>query len=229
MPRLPVRSSFGRLLGWLVRIWAWTWRVRVAVHPAADLADPTPLVFAFWHGQQMPLVAASRRRALVVMVSHSRDGALQAGVLRALGLQVVRGSSSRGGAEGLRRVLRAVARGTDAAFAVDGPCGPLGHARPGAARAAHRAGARLVPVGSAASRSWVLSSSWDHFEIPLPFARVCIHVGSRLDPKRAADSPRLLGRAIDRARRLAQRGLAPGAAARSSGAGREMLVDPRHR
>ena len=65
-------------------------------------------------------------------------------------LQVVRGSSSRGGARGLAALVRRLKTGRfDAAFAVDGPRGPYGVPKPGAALAARAAGAVVVPMGSA--------------------------------------------------------------------------------
>jgi lysophospholipid acyltransferase (LPLAT)-like uncharacterized protein len=97
--------------------------------------------------------------------------------------------------------------GADAAFAVDGPRGPNRRAKAGAARAAVRTGARLVPVGAAASSSWVLSRSWDRFEIPLPFARVSVHVGAPVDASCAGHRPGVLDQAIERATARALAGL----------------------
>ncbi|HEY6867564.1 MAG TPA: hypothetical protein VI792_09915 [Candidatus Eisenbacteria bacterium] len=48
--------------------------------------------------------------------------------------------------------------------------------KPGLAWLASRSGRAVVPVGTAASRSWVLRS-WDGFRIPRPFARVCVLYG----------------------------------------------------
>ena len=194
-----MRALLGTLAGLLVWLWARTWRVSVAVHPAVGLKGERPLVFAFWHGRQMPLVALRRRRRTAVMVSHSADGALQAGVMRTLGLSVVRGSASRGGARGLLGIIRALKSAADAAFAVDGPHGPLHRAKAGAARAALRAGAELVPVGAAASPSVVLSRAWDHFRVPLPLARVSVVLGPPVDPTRAARHPELLSKHISAA------------------------------
>ncbi len=114
-------------------------------------------------------------------MSFSRDGDLQARALPVLGLAVRRGSTSRGGVRGLAALVRLLRGGMDAAFAVDGPRGPWGVVKPGAAAAARFAGGVLVPLGCAASRSWVLKKAWDRFEIPLPFARVVVSVGSPLD------------------------------------------------
>ena len=177
--------------------------MRLVVDPALDLASERPLVFAFWHGQQLPLLAV-RRGPTATLVSLSPDGELQAGAMRALGLEVVRGSASRAGASGFRTVVRALRGGRDAAFAADGSRGPLHRAKPGAARAAILAEAQLVPVAGAAARRIVLERAWDRFELPLPFTRVVVCAGAAVDPRQALEAPSALERAIDRARQQAR-------------------------
>ncbi|HEX3770615.1 MAG TPA: DUF374 domain-containing protein, partial [Polyangiaceae bacterium] len=133
-PRDRVRESLlGIFLGWIVRLWLATLRVRVVVDPALEAVADRPWVLSFWHGTQWPLLAWHRRRRTVVLVSLSRDGAMQARALAVQGFRVVRGSSSRGGARGLAALVRAMKQeGADAAFAVDGPRGPRGVAKGGA-------------------------------------------------------------------------------------------------
>ena len=127
------RALLGVLLGLVARLWLATLRVHVVVHPALERVQGRPWVLAFWHGTQWPLLAWRRRRRTVVLVSLSRDGAMQARALALQGLRVVRGSSSRGGIRGLAQLVRAMKReALDAAFAVDGPRGPLGVVKGGA-------------------------------------------------------------------------------------------------
>jgi len=167
----------GLLLGIVARVWLWTLRVRVEVHPS--LPADRPWVLAFFHGTQFPLLAWKRRRKTAVMVSLSKDGAMQAMALGMLGLDVVRGSTSREGARGLAALIRKV-RGNerDVAFAVDGPKGPYGVPKPGAAFLADRTGALLVPMGSAMTRGKVFSKAWDRFALPWPFTTVAVVVGA---------------------------------------------------
>jgi lysophospholipid acyltransferase (LPLAT)-like uncharacterized protein len=219
--RRPTRyeKTVTKVLGWcvgmLVRMWALTWRIRVLLGPGVALAGPQRVVFAFFHGQQMALVRA-RQRSVATLVSWSADGELQTGAMSALGVSVVRGSSSRGGAAGLRALVRGLREGChDLAFAVDGPRGPRGRSKPGAALAARRSGAALVPVASSASHRIVLASAWDRFEIPLPFARVVIVAGTPIDA-RAAESCPLLDAAIEQCRLRAESELGGGRATSSS-------------
>lgn len=170
-----------RLLGWTLGVVAWLWvatlRVRVVEDPALAARRGERWVLGFFHGTQFALHALARRRPTAIMVSHSKDGAIQAAALGLLGFAVVRGSSSRGAAGALAAMVRHVARGGDAAFAVDGPRGPYGVAKPGAAAVARRGAAILVPAGCAASRAWVLRRAWDRFVLPVPFSRVVIDLG----------------------------------------------------
>jgi lysophospholipid acyltransferase (LPLAT)-like uncharacterized protein len=175
-------ALIGLILGLIARLWLRTLRLDVHVDDAFDERDQRPLVLAFFHGTQFPLLAWPRRRATAVMVSHSSDGEIQTQVMRTNGLTVVRGSSSRGGARGLAALMRKLKSGFDCAFAVDGPRGPHGIAKSGALFAAKRVGALLVPMGSACARSRVLENAWDKFAIPQPFSRVIVMIGAPLDP-----------------------------------------------
>src|SRR5579864_9506401 len=158
------RAILGVVLGLVARLWLATLRVRVVAHPALQAVQGRPWVLAFWHGTQWPLLAWRRRRSTVVLVSLSRDGAMQARALAIVGLRVVRGSSSRGGARGLAALVRAMkAERSDAAFAVDGPRGPRGVVKGGAILAARSSGALLVPMAGGIRRGVVLRRAWDQF------------------------------------------------------------------
>ena len=124
------------------------------------------------------MFAHPRPNPVVVLASLSRDGDLQTRILRRLGFRVVRGSSSRGGAAGLKALVDQVHLGADAAFAVDGPRGPRHKVKPGAVLAAKKTGAALVPIAVRPSRAWVLGKTWDWYTLPKPFAEIHITRGA---------------------------------------------------
>jgi lysophospholipid acyltransferase (LPLAT)-like uncharacterized protein len=180
--RALLRTALGIVLGVVARLWLATLRLRVVVHPDLERYGDVPWVLSFFHGTQWPLLAWRRRRPTLVMVSHSADGAIQARALGLLGFRVVRGSSSRGGARGLAAIVRGLRRGdADAAFAVDGPRGPYGDVKPGAALAAHRSGGVLVPMGSAVAHGTTFARAWDRFALAWPFSRVVVVLGPPID------------------------------------------------
>jgi lysophospholipid acyltransferase (LPLAT)-like uncharacterized protein len=177
-------AALGVLVGLVARAWFCTLRLRVSMDPVLLGAAPArPWVLGFLHGHQWPLLAWKRRRPTAVLVSHSRDGSLQARALRIQGLVVVRGSSSKGGARALVGLIRHLRAGMDAAFAVDGPRGPRGVVKGGVVAAARGAKAWLVPVGSATSQGVILDRAWDAFRIAWPFSRVQIVFGAPIDPE----------------------------------------------
>jgi lysophospholipid acyltransferase (LPLAT)-like uncharacterized protein len=202
-----LRAILGVVLGVIARVWLATLRVRLVVHPALAAVKDRPWVLAFWHGTQWPLLASvprrrwwrgagalntwwARRRHTVVLVSLSRDGAMQARALAVQGLRVVRGSSSRGGARGLAALVRAMKRErADAAFAVDGPRGPRGVVKAGAVVAARATGAVLVPAAGVVRRGVVLRRAWDAFAIAWPFTRVEVALGAPIEPGDARRDP----------------------------------------
>ncbi len=158
------------LIALAVRILAWTWRVERAPWPVEG-----PCVLAFFHGEQLPMIALHRGMGIVGVTSLSRDGQLVADVLGRLGYDVVRGSSSRGGIEVIIRCRDAVRAGKRPALAVDGPRGPQFSVQPGAEALATRA---AVPVvwGRVEAAGW-RARSWDRFLLPWPFARVRVRYG----------------------------------------------------
>jgi lysophospholipid acyltransferase (LPLAT)-like uncharacterized protein len=200
-----VRKLAGLLLALVARLWLAT--VRVRVHGAEVLENEGGAVLAFFHGTQLLLHKLRRRGRTCVMVSHSRDGELQAAALAALGFDVVRGSSSRGGARALAAMVHKLREpGTDAVFAVDGPRGPYGVVKPGALALAEQSRARIVPAGAAARRRVVLERAWDRFVLPWPFTRVDIVLGGPVEP--GPDAAERLARAIAECNESAQRACA---------------------
>ncbi len=178
-----LRALLAPLGTFLLRALAATWRVRL-LGPDPPY-ESGPIVFCFWHGAQAGLFAHPRPRKVAVLASLSRDGTLQAKILSRLGFDVLRGSSSRGGAPGLRGVIRALRSGVDAAFAVDGPRGPLHVVKPGALLAARAAGAAVVPIAVRSSRAWVFERAWDRYALPKPFASVELVRGEAMEASAA--------------------------------------------
>lgn len=141
------------------------------------------VVFCFWHGNQAGLFAYPHSNTVAVLCSMSRDGQLQARILQRLGFLICFGSSTRGGSAGLVSMIRRIRDGNDAAFAVDGPKGPVKQAKFGAIEAARQSDGVLVPIGVRANRAWVFTKAWDNYSLPKPFAQVSIELGPSLEAR----------------------------------------------
>jgi lysophospholipid acyltransferase (LPLAT)-like uncharacterized protein len=178
-----------------VRAIAATLRVQVSgVERLAPLwKQEQPLIYAVWHGRILLTPWANERlrrtrgaRPVAVLASRSRDGEMVSRYVGKFGLQVVRGSSSRGGAAGLRGLATALREGTDVALVPDGPRGPRGQLQPGVVALAALSGAPVVPLSVGVSPARRLNS-WDSFLIPLPFARCAVVFGEPVPVSRDAD------------------------------------------
>lgn len=130
-------------------------------------------VYAFWHRSLLLAACRFRGQGIAILISRSFDGELIARTVERLGFVVVRGSSSRGGASGLRGMERAYRDGRKCAVTADGPRGPAMIAKPGAAQLARLVGSNVGAFYLLPERTWVLRS-WDGFLIPKPFSRVVV-------------------------------------------------------
>lgn len=192
--------------------------VRIRYHGDAEQraweAAGERFILAFWHRHLLLMPYGYHGRRISVLVSASKDGELIARTVARLGIDSSRGSTSRGGAVGLRDLLRKARQGFDLAFTPDGPRGPAGVVQPGVVLAAAATGLPIQPVALAASRGRRLRS-WDRFLVPLPFSAVHFVFGEPLRvPRDAEVAPYAeeLGRRLDAAALVAER-LASGATA----------------
>ena len=184
----PLAAAAVRALGITLRI---TDQGAEALEPL--WAERRPLIYAVWHGRilMVPWLNVRLRRTrgarlARVLASRSRDGELVARWVQRFGLAVVRGSSSRGGAEAQRARAAAVRAGEDVAVVPDGPRGPAERVQPGVVALAALTGAPVVPFGFSARPARRLHS-WDRFMVPLPFARAAVVFGAAAVVSREAD------------------------------------------
>lgn len=168
------------LLWWVFKIISSTWRLdkRQLTETFERLvAGGAHVSIAHFHGDEWVLLKAFQNLPLVIMVSPSSDGNVMTFLLRQQGIEVVRGSSSRGAVAGFRAMLRHAQHGRHFSLAVDGPRGPVYQTKPGIAKLSQMApSGKLIPVVCTSSGSIQLKT-WDRTQIPLPFSRVQVHVG----------------------------------------------------
>jgi lysophospholipid acyltransferase (LPLAT)-like uncharacterized protein len=139
-------------------------------------ARGVPIVFALWHGRMFLSIQAHRDEGIVTMASRSKDGEIIAGWLERNGYSVVRGSSTRGGAEAFREMVRRIRAGRTAALTVDGPTGPPRVVQPGIVELARMTGGWILPITYSSTRPRFLAS-WDRYLLPMPFSRNVVLYG----------------------------------------------------
>jgi lysophospholipid acyltransferase (LPLAT)-like uncharacterized protein len=167
----------------IIRAWWLTCRVvavRGAEHLEDALAKAPSLIPCFWHQHQLYcakyLLEQRSRLKVGWLISPSVDGELGAMMVRRVGGQVIRGSSSHTGARALRDYYQALVKeGVSPVITPDGPRGPRFKFKPGAILLAQMSGRPILPMAYAASRAWRIK--WDRFVIPVPLSRIAIAIG----------------------------------------------------
>ncbi len=111
-----------------------------------------PVIIAFWHGRQLMMPLAYRGQSASILISQHRDGEMIASIMQKFGFGAVRGSSSRGGMNALRNLIRAGRQGQDLVVTPDGPRGPACHVQMGVIALAKLTGFPIVPLTFACSK-----------------------------------------------------------------------------
>ncbi len=189
----PIRNWFVSLAGSaLVRAWFVTLRVRLV---GFRLDGRTPLppesgIYVLWHQRLFIPAGFFRRSGFRVVISQHSDGEMIAGALKRLGMDPVRGSTTRGGAKVVRELLREDAQRSRFFIVItsDGPRGPARFFQAGAVYLASKTGLPIYANAITIKSFWRLPS-WDRFFLPKPFTKAVI---------RAADEPVYVPPHLDR-------------------------------
>lgn len=152
------------------------------VHPSGRVC------ISIWHRNSVACLFAHAWRRLAILVSQSFDGEIIAYVGRIFGIHSARGSSTRGGSEAMRELIRLNRDGYDIGITVDGPTGPVYKVKPGILAIAARGGNPILPFAAVARSSWVLHKSWDKFRIPKPFSEILCVYGEPILVEKKLDS-----------------------------------------
>ena len=134
------------------------------------------MIYVTWHQRMSCHFHYLGSRHVTVMISQSRDGEYAARTAGWLGFKNVRGSSTRGGMDALKELVRRIRQGETGGMLADGPRGPARVAKIGSVILARDTQAPLVPILWSADRCWILNS-WDRYIIPKPFARLVFFYG----------------------------------------------------
>jgi lysophospholipid acyltransferase (LPLAT)-like uncharacterized protein len=195
-------------LGLMRMVVGWCKVVRIigAEHISSALKGAPSFIPVYWHQHQLfcakhlfDLRAAGVKPGL--LISPSVDGEFGALIVRRLGGEVIRGSSTYTGARALRDIYQAlVQEGISPVIAPDGPRGPPWKFKPGALLLAQLSQRPIIPMSYCASRAW--HAGWDSFVIPKIGARVVIAVGEPVYVPKSLDAAALASLQADMEQRL---------------------------
>jgi hypothetical protein len=182
-----------------MRLLAATLRYRVHGGCGSAGFPDEPVIFALWHNRLCLCMKVyegfvrkhHRHDDLAALISASKDGAFLATILQNFGVQPVRGSSSRRGAQALLELTSWARRGYHLAVTPDGPRGPCYVVQDGVIALAQVTGLPIVPYSCQVG--WKIRvKSWDGFQIPLPFSRCEMTFGDPIRvPRAATDADRV--------------------------------------
>jgi lysophospholipid acyltransferase (LPLAT)-like uncharacterized protein len=171
-------------------------------HAEAVYASRKRCIWAFWHRVIIPIVWWHRNNGTVVMNTMAFDGQWTRKVIEWLGFGTAQGSSSRGGLRGLAVMARRLEEGVDCAFTIDGPRGPRYVAKPGPVMLARKTGCPVMVFHIGVDRGKTFTNTWDHFLLPMPFARTVILFAPPIYVPADADQQMLEAKHVEMQREL---------------------------
>ena len=128
-------------------------------------------IFCCWHNRLFlgPHLLPRNRIINALQSSHS-DGMITSIAFKYIGMNVILGSSMKGGMQAFRKMIKCIQNGESIAITPDGPKGPKETVKEGIIKLAQITGTPIVPLVWA-TKKFKLINSWDHFVIPFPFSK----------------------------------------------------------
>jgi hypothetical protein len=173
----------GTLAGFFYRLYSSSWSYRVHFVENARSLDfytkhlDQSYAFGHWHGDELALLGICKHAKYLTLCSQSKDGAIMAAGLKMLGIEVIRGSSTRGGTRALVAMLKKLNKGKYyVPFALDGPKGLRFEAKPGVHLLAYKAGVPLYQCLVTCNRKWQIPNTWNKAYLPKPFAKIDLYL-----------------------------------------------------
>jgi lysophospholipid acyltransferase (LPLAT)-like uncharacterized protein len=154
----------------------WTWRVEIRepVEMVTMKNSRQPFLLAHWHGDELALLQLFSVYKIATIVSTSKDGEIMNRIVRWMGAETTRGSSTRGGVGALKGLFRLIKQGWNSSFAVDGPKGPIYKVKPGIFEVSKRMGLPVFAAGVHCDRAFLFPRSWNKTYLPKPFAKITV-------------------------------------------------------
>lgn len=154
----PAGAAMIRLLGRSMQI-----DTRGQEHVDRLYQEGKRVIIAFWHARQFMMPLTYRGTLAHILISQHHDGEIIARIVERFGFRAVRGSSTRGGVEALRELIRLGRSGVDLVVTPDGPNGPRQVAKMGVIQLARASRLPIIPLAFSCSKknsSRVGTASW---------------------------------------------------------------------
>ena len=128
-------------------------------------------IFCCWHNRLFlgPHLLPRNRIINALHSSHS-DGMVTSLAFKYLGMNVILGSSKKGGMQAFRKMVKCIKLGESVAITPDGPKGPKEKVKEGIIKLAQITETSIIPLVWTTNK-FKLINSWDNFVIPYPFSK----------------------------------------------------------
>lgn len=143
----PAGAAMIRLLGRSMQI-----DTRGQEHVDRLYQEGKRVIIAFWHARQFMMPLTYRGTLAHILISQHHDGEIIARIVERFGFRAVRGSSTRGGVEALRELIRLGRSGVDLVVTPDGPNGPRQVAKMGVIQLARASRLPIIPLAFGCSK-----------------------------------------------------------------------------
>ncbi len=148
-------------------------------------------IFCCWHNRLFlgPHLLPRNRIINALQSSHS-DGMITSIAFKYLGMNVILGSSKKGGMQAFRKMVKRIQLGESVAITPDGPKGPKEKVKDGIVRLAQITDTSIIPLVWA-TKKFKLVNSWDNFVIPYPFSKGVYSFGKPINVKKKINEEEL--------------------------------------
>ena len=146
----------------------------------------SPILVCLWHGYFIfPMIYLKKHFSFARVVSSThKDSMILASVLKRFGFDLIKGSSTRGAKNVLKKMINQYKNPKSITVITnDGPKGPPRVAKEGSILLAHKSNVKIVFISGRASRFWRLGT-WDGFVLPKPFSKNEVYINIIDVPKK---------------------------------------------
>ena len=133
--------------------------------------DKHKYIFCCWHNRLFlgPHLLPRNRVINALQSSHS-DGMITSLAFQYLGMNVILGSSKKGGMLAFRKMVKHLKLGESIAITPDGPRGPKEKVKDGIIKLAQITKTPIIPLVWV-TKKFKIINSWDNFVLPYPFSK----------------------------------------------------------
>ena len=141
-------------------------------------------IFCCWHNKLFlgPHLLPRNRVINALQSSHS-DGMITSVAFKYLGMNVILGSSKKGGMQAFRKMIKRLQLGESIAITPDGPKGPKEQVKEGIIKLSQISNTPIIPLVWA-TKKFKTINSWDDFVLPYPFSKGIYCYGKPINIKK---------------------------------------------